>query len=59
MNCVEHLVQTTYGALKPGQAYRLPGNSHWYHRMNNARLTDEMKERVVETLADGDAVTAV
>ncbi|HKU66308.1 MAG TPA: hypothetical protein VJP85_00885 [Candidatus Baltobacteraceae bacterium] len=56
---MEHLVQTTYGALKPGQAYRLPGNSHWYHRMNNARLTDEMKERVVETLADGDAVTAV
>jgi len=49
---VEKLVQTTYGELKPGQAYRLPGNSHWYHRSKNARLTDEMKERVVETSDD-------
>ena len=53
----ENFVVTTYGALEPGQAYRLPGNSHWYRRSKNGRLTDEMCERVVETLAD-DSVTA-
>lgn len=46
-------IETTYGALKPGQAYRLPGNEHWYHRAKNARLTDEMSERTVEVLPAG------
>jgi len=53
----ENYIVTTYGALKPGQAYKLPGNSHWYHRSKNGRLTDEMRERVVVTQAD-DTVTA-
>lgn len=48
----ENCIVTTYGALKPGQSYRLPGNAHWYHRGKNARLTEEMRERVVETLAE-------
>lgn len=53
----ENCIVTTYGALKPGQAYRLPGNSHWYHRSKNGRLTDEMREREVVIPAD-DSVTA-
>ncbi|HET9096656.1 MAG TPA: hypothetical protein VFN37_08345 [Candidatus Baltobacteraceae bacterium] len=43
-------IETTYGALKPGQAYRLPGNERWYHRVKNNRLTDEMCEQEVEAL---------
>ena len=57
MKGVERLVQTTYGELEPGQAYRLPGNSHWYRRSKNGRLTDEMREREVVIPAD-DSVTA-
>lgn len=44
-------IETTYGSLRPGQAYRLPGNERWYHRSKNGRLTEEMCERTVETLA--------
>lgn len=54
----ENCIVTTYGALEPGQAYRLPGNSHWYHRSKNGRLTDEMRDRVVETLAGGTVTAA-
>lgn len=39
---------TTYGELKEGQAYRLPGGDRWYARKKNLRLTDEMREREVE-----------
>ena len=49
------IIETTYGALKPGQAYRLPGNEHWYHRAKNGRLTDEMSERTVEVLPAEEA----
>jgi hypothetical protein len=44
------LVQTTYGDLKPGQLYRLPGGNHWYRRSKTARVTDAMRSRPVETL---------
>jgi hypothetical protein len=46
------LVLTTYGRLRPGQAYRIPGNERWYHRSKNARPSEQTSERVVETIAE-------
>lgn len=45
-----NIIETTYGALVSGQAYRFPGTERWYHRSKNGRLTDEMREREVEAL---------
>jgi hypothetical protein len=46
------IVETTYGELRPGQAYRLPGGSRWFRRSANARLTESMLSRVVEISDD-------
>lgn len=45
-------IVTTYGALAPGQQYRLPGEKHWYRRSAKARMTDDMSSRVVEIVSE-------
>jgi hypothetical protein len=45
------VIQTTYGSLRPGQLYRLPGGHHWYRRSKTARVTEAMRSRLVETLS--------
>lgn len=46
------VIVTTYGALAVGQKYRIPGEKYWYHRSKNGRLTDAMRNRIVETIQD-------
>lgn len=46
------VVVTTYGALAPGQQYRLPGEKRWYHRSAKVRMTDDMRSRIVEIASE-------
>jgi len=49
-NVKEIVILTTYGSLRPGARYRLPGGKRWNCRSQSALVTPAMNSRLVEVI---------